>query len=328
LPQLPQFGESTLRLGPAGAADKVTHSMAAIPISPPHRLPVWQSVRASYAIVARNLGQLARIVWLWLLIMVPVQVALSWLEQAKVVPAGAQTALGWAGALAEALPVPIELPFLASIAVAWHRLVLRQERVTRLAYLRFDRVVWRYTLYSFAVFVLPRAVPVSCAFVLLVVNAVLPDAMLIDISTAEPFIAMVMAAVLLLLPRLALVLPATALGEALSLRRAWRSTRANTLRLGLATFLCVLPAVSIAMLAPFLRLLATAPSWLPFLSLPQVISLHWAMDPTRQLFYAVSGSLAGVILVSLAYVCLSIFGITLLSLTYRFFVASDHANPP
>jgi len=61
---LPQFGDSTLRLGPAGAADKVTHSMAAIPISPPHRLPVWQSVRASYAIVARNLGQLARIVWL------------------------------------------------------------------------------------------------------------------------------------------------------------------------------------------------------------------------------------------------------------------------
>src|SRR5215470_18907965 len=137
--------------------------MAAIPISPPHRLPVWQSVRASYAIVARNLGQLARIVWLWLLIMVPVHVALSWLEQAKLVPAGAQTALGWAGALAEALPVPIELPFLASIAVAWHRLVLRQERVTRPTYLRFDRVVWRYTLYSFALFLMPRGVPVICA---------------------------------------------------------------------------------------------------------------------------------------------------------------------
>jgi len=31
-------------------------------ISPPHKLLVWQSVRANYAIVPRNLGQLARIV--------------------------------------------------------------------------------------------------------------------------------------------------------------------------------------------------------------------------------------------------------------------------
>src|SRR5262249_19860179 len=139
---------------------------------------------------------------------------------------------------------------------------------------------------------------------------------------AQPFIAMVMAAVLLLLPRLALVLPATALGEALSLRRAWRSTRANTLRLGLATFLCVLPAVSIAMLAPFLRLLATAPSWLPFLS------LHWAMLPPRMFFYAFSGSPAGVFFFSLAYVCLIFFVIPFLSLTSRFFSASDHATPP
>src|SRR5215831_1174888 len=187
--------------------------MAAIAITPPRKLPVWQSVRASYAIVTRNLGQFARIVWLWLLLMVPVHVALGWLVQAIPAAAGSQAAFGWVRAVAEALPLPIELPFMASIAVAWHRLVLRQERVTRPAYLRFDRVVWRYTLCSFALFLMPRAVPVSCAFVLLVVNAVLPDAMLIDISTAEPFIAMVMAAALLLLPRLALVLPATALGE-------------------------------------------------------------------------------------------------------------------
>jgi hypothetical protein len=55
-------------------------TMTAIAASAPPKLPVWQSVRASYAIVARNLGQLARVCWLWVLIMVPVYAAMDWLE--------------------------------------------------------------------------------------------------------------------------------------------------------------------------------------------------------------------------------------------------------
>jgi len=132
-----------------------------------------------------------------------------------------------------------------------------------------------------------------------------------------------MAIVLLLLPRLALVLPAVALGEPLSLRHAWRITRANTLRLGLATFLCVLPALSVALLVPFLKLLVTALWWLDF-SWPQILALSWAWMSVREL----SQTLAYAVFVALAYVCLSIFGITLLSLTYQFFVAPDYASPP
>jgi len=211
---------------------------------------------------------------------VPVHVALGWLEQAIPAAAGAQEALGWSRAVAGALPLTIELPFLASIAVAWHRLILRQEGITRPAYLRLDWVVWRYTFYSFALFLLPRGAVVICAlFVLFLAYApVLPDpmaVMLIDIFSAGPFILLVMAIVLLLLPRLALVLPAVALGELLSLRHAWRITRANTLRLGLATFLCVLPALSVATLVPFLKLLVTALWWLDF-SWPQILALSWA----------------------------------------------------
>jgi len=60
-------------------------------------------------------------------------------------------------------------------------------------------------------FLLPRGSPVICALFVpfLAYAAVLPDAMavmLIDISSAEPFIVLLMAIVLLLLPRLALVL--------------------------------------------------------------------------------------------------------------------------
>ena len=46
--------------------------------------------------------------------------------------------------IAAALPTPVDLPFLASIAVAWHRLVLRGERVTQGVYVRLDGAVWRY----------------------------------------------------------------------------------------------------------------------------------------------------------------------------------------
>ena len=53
---------------------------------------------------------------------------------------------------------------------------------------------------------------------------------------------------LLVLPRLSLVMPALALGQRLSLRHAWRITQGNTLRLGTATALCMLPAVTLARL--------------------------------------------------------------------------------
>ena len=36
------------------------HTMTAVAASAPPKLPVWQTDRASYAIVARNLGQLVR----------------------------------------------------------------------------------------------------------------------------------------------------------------------------------------------------------------------------------------------------------------------------
>src|SRR5262249_56751961 len=90
---------------------------------------------------------------------------------------------------------------------------------------------------------------------------------------ARPTTAAVMAIGLLVLPRLSLVMPATALGERLSLRHAWRMTRGNTLRLGMATALCMLPAVTLAMLVPLLMLLVRAPWWLDF-SWPQIRALE------------------------------------------------------
>jgi len=138
------------------------HTMTAVAASAPPKLPVWQTDRASYAIVARNLGQLVRICWLWVLIMVPVHAALDWLEEIWSGESDAQATYHWMREITAALPV--DLPFVASIAVGWHRLVLREERVTQPAYLRLDGVVWRYVLYSFASLLLERGTLVICAF--------------------------------------------------------------------------------------------------------------------------------------------------------------------
>jgi hypothetical protein len=74
----------------------------------------------------------------------------------------AQATYHWMREITAALPV--DLPFLASIAVGWRQLVLREERVTQPAYLRLDGVVWRYVLYSFAFLLLERGTLVICAF--------------------------------------------------------------------------------------------------------------------------------------------------------------------
>jgi hypothetical protein len=142
--------------------------------------------------------------------------------------------------------------------------------------------------------------------------------LLIELLATPTATGAAMAIGLLVLTRLSLVMPAMALGERLSLLHAWRITRGNTLRLGVATALCMLPAVTLAMLVQLLMLLVRAPWWLDF-SWPQIVALMWAWVPVWELAILLSQSLAYVVFVALAYPVLTIFGVTLLSLTYRFF---------
>jgi hypothetical protein len=254
----------------------------------PRKLPVWSTVRACYAIVARNLGQLVRISWLWLLIMVPVYATLHWLD--------------WRWRMEGSIAGPValvlvELPFLASIAVAWHRLVLRHERVAAPAYLRLDSTVWLYVLYPLLLMLLVLAW--SLPPLLLPTLEINPG---LDLSLAAGLVP-ALVIVLLVLPRLSLVLPALALGARLSPARAWRMSRGNTLRLALATVLCILPAV------------------LPVLP---AVWWEWTAGTEDRVAYVV-----GELINSVGYAVLIIFAVTLLSLTYRFFAApgDESASP-
>jgi hypothetical protein len=202
----------------------------------PLELPFWRTVGASYAIVGRNFLQFVRISWLWLLIMLPVYAALHWL-----IRPWSAAALGGAGGtplLVAMLPNVIELPALASIAVAWHRLVLQRERPEGAVYLRLDGVVWQYVLVLLA-FLLVMLGPWALAMSWI---SGAPD------TAAETTIAMggfvfIVAVSLFVLPRLSLVLPGIALGERLTPARAWQVTRGNTWRLAMAGLLCSVPLV-------------------------------------------------------------------------------------
>ena len=111
--------------------------------------------------------------------------------------------------------------------MAWHRLVLRQETVTGWFYARFDAVVGRYA--GFALFLhLLSYLP------LVLHGGGTPGQKLLS-SLAT------LALILFLLPRIALTLPAIALGRDLDPWESWRATAGNTLRLGFAGILAVMP---------------------------------------------------------------------------------------
>jgi len=288
--------------------------MTALSAFAPRQLPVWQTVGACFALVVRNLGQLARIGWLWVLIVAAAYVALDQ------VPLGEEESilLDAIAAFAGISVTLLEWLFLASIAVAWHRLILRQERVTGLVYLRLDRTVWLYLLYSLLLAVLVGApILLSTALLHLAVSLVFSPETLTTIALpaltlglAAAFVLLPASALLflLVLPRLSLVLPAAALERPLSLRDAWRVSRANTLRLALATLLCTLPGI------------------LPFLGDLNAYVRAWTTG--EELSELVPDSFAYRVLMPLAHAVLTVFAVALLSLTYRFFLQPREESAP
>jgi hypothetical protein len=84
----------------------------------------------------------------------------------------------------------------------------------------------------------------------------------------------------------------------------------------------MLPAVTLTMLVSLLILVVRA---LDF-SWPQIVALMWAWEPAWEPAIQLSQSAAYAVFVALAYPALTIFGVTLLSLTYRFFAVPSEGR--
>jgi hypothetical protein len=210
-------------------------------------LPFWRTVGRAYAAPFVNFGSLVRAASLWVLLLTPVLLAISWFlaplytslgDMSKAEPVELQ--------LLSILPQLVMVPAVASIAVAWHRLILSQERPAG-AYLRFDRSVWLYAAFLLAVELL---------FIALI-N--LPEVIASVRGTGLPLwisgVGFVLAITLaFIIGRLSLVLPPIALGRTdIGLGDAWRATQGNTWRLFWGPIVClillVVPAVLVFILA-------------------------------------------------------------------------------
>lgn len=183
------------------------------------KLPLWKIVLASNKLLWSNRDQLVAVMWAWLLVMLPAYALAHWID---------------ARAPWLSLDSLIELPFLASVAVGWHRLLLEGRRITA-PYLNLDGAVLRYTLYSFVIWLM--WLPLS----------LLPET---NDDVTWPLLAAVLGvlAAILLFGRLSLIFPAIAVGRPMSLAQSWHLTRRNTFRIFWGSLLAIVPVLTLLVL--------------------------------------------------------------------------------
>lgn len=125
--------------------------MTTVTVAARSKLPLWRTIGQSYAMWARNFPDLVRIAWVWMLLMGLVRVSWSWWVVPRILDA--LRAGGPAGQFivvaSQIVSQVIMLPALASVAVAWHRLLLRGEHPDRGVCLRLDRIVVGYAILAF-----------------------------------------------------------------------------------------------------------------------------------------------------------------------------------
>jgi len=144
---------------------------------------------------------------------------------------------------------------LMTFAVGLHRTILARDVRTGIAFLRVDGHLRSYAWAWFKIF----CVAILCAVIGALAVALtlhnvnnLADIGLSIIAVAIP--------VLFLLPRFALALPASALGDSSSLRQAWRLTRGNWLRIITVLVLAILPFTILGLLLELPTVAAAAMS--------------------------------------------------------------------
>jgi hypothetical protein len=222
--------------------------MSAVSLSLHPKLPLWRTIGQAYAIWARNLPELIRISWLWLLIMTPVLAILMWWQvptftalmdaarAGRPDPAPALTLL------AQVLNGVIMLPVLASIAVAWHRLLLRNEHVGSGIYLRFDGIVLGYGLMFLVISLLP-AVPQYLGQIYLALTQPTGASQIDPVALGITSVGSIVSIVLFFISaRLFLILPARALErDDITLGTVWSATKRNSWRMVWGYVFCLLP---------------------------------------------------------------------------------------
>ena len=134
--------------------------MSTAPVPRHEHLPFWRIVGEVYRVTATNAGQLVLISWFWLVLTVPVLALINWSQAPDFMAAMDELKAGlkprFGATLINGLVVQAAiLPMLISIAVAWHRLLLRNEQAGSGLYFRLDRTVLSYAAWLILIGLLP-----------------------------------------------------------------------------------------------------------------------------------------------------------------------------
>lgn len=272
-----------------------------------HKIPVFHTVKQAYSAAFTNLPTLIRIVWLWVVVMLPVWAIFNWLTWPWIDAAGLA---GNVDAAQKSVPdttglltqkgimlvcYMLQLPFVSSVAVAWHRFVINGETISTSSYFRFDGLVWRYGLATLLLFFI---VQVASAPMLIAAFFAQSNANLLALSA---FLTLVLVYVAVLsIARLSVILPATALErQEISLASVWQTTKGNSWRMFFGLLLCAAPMCIV---------------------MPAITS--YALSGS-QLNYAIGTALSG--LVGSVFIMVHV---GFLSFAYRYFYVSDRQTQP
>ena len=218
------------------------------------KLPVFKTVGRAYRAAFGNLGTFIRISWLWLLLIIVVGLVFNALTPARLIPSDPAAyarfdATDWMLVSVIGLVNKLAfLPMLSSIAVNWHRLLLRGEQPGPTAFMRLDAPVWAYVALAamIAVAQVLFSLPQSFATInILGTRTPTAAASLLLIATNLVFLA-----ALMFMARYSVALPAKALEvPGIGFSEAFAATRRNTWRLSLGFTLCFLPLIVFGVLA-------------------------------------------------------------------------------
>jgi hypothetical protein len=214
------------------------------------KLPLWRTIGQAYAVWARNFPDLVRTCWLWMLLTALVLAIWMWWQERHI--ASIIQAIRAGEPFVDPNPLftmvtgivsrVVMLPALASVAVAWHRLLLRDEHPGPGVYLRLDRIVAGYAILAFWIGVVIVA-PKYVGMIFRIVTGTSPTMA----SLVVRFLAGLGSGIaFLIVARLSLALPGIALGATpVTLGTAWRVSKRNTWRMFWAYFFCFFPWMAI-----------------------------------------------------------------------------------
>jgi hypothetical protein len=292
------------------APHPMMHTDMPVPLAGSRKLPVLNTVLAAFQDIALHRQAAIRMSSAWAALFAVVAIA------AFAMLVGAQATLAaspWITLAVVYIPPIVFILSLFSVAVGWHRLVLLGEQ-PRQGYLRVDGQVWRYIgaliAMGFAMWlvVLAVAIPAIPAVYFLVgtepAQWTATSWILAALIGIAAYVALILAG-----SRIAIALPARAIGRRMKFREALAATKGNSWRILGGSLLIAVPSVVLHAIMNLLldfqvRMPGGDLNWVGILSFLALMAVALA-----------------------AFIALTLVSTSFLSRAYRFFAELTDSSP-